>query len=314
MIPAPRIATVGFAPSWDMTCWVENLEWDECPRMTQQTLLPAGKALNVSKALCWFGIPSIASGFWGKGDFKQASAAIQQNWPLIDHRFVLCDGTTRINVTIHETATGRQLHLRGINTLPTQQALTLLQQQLNELERNIPVAFCGAFPSDKLLEQAIQLIKMIQRRGHPVIIDTSGEALKKAAQLDGLYLIKPNLEELSQIIGKSIDNTPPAIVSAAQSLCAKSRYVLVSRGKEGAILLTQEDVLSANTLETRPAITTVACGDFLLAGFLSVPYGPLIERLTAAIQAAAARAWGLDQTETWQTARQKIKVQIRSIF
>lgn len=314
MIPAPRIASVGFAPSWDMTCWLERIEWGECPTMTRQTLLPAGKALNVSKALCWFGIPSLARGFWGKEDFNQASAEIHQNWPLIDHRFVLCEGKTRINVTINETATGRQLHLRGINTLPTQQALTQLQQQLNELERDIPVAFCGAFPSGELLEQAIHLVKTIQRHGNPVIIDTSGEALKKLAQLEGFYLIKPNLEELSQIVGKPIDNTPSAIVSAAQPLRAKSRYILISRGKEGAILISQEVVLSANTIETRPAVTSVGCGDFLLAGFLSKADAPLLERLTVAIQAAAARAWGLDQTENWQTVRQQIKVQICPIF
>ena len=60
----PSIITVGLSPAWDITCRGKNLNWGGHENIDEQTITPAGKALNVSKALAWMGRESIAAGLW----------------------------------------------------------------------------------------------------------------------------------------------------------------------------------------------------------------------------------------------------------
>ena len=50
-----KIITVGLSPTWDITSQVENPDWGGHINIDEQTIFPAGKALNVSKALAWMG-------------------------------------------------------------------------------------------------------------------------------------------------------------------------------------------------------------------------------------------------------------------
>ena len=51
-----QIITVGICPCWDITCYVDGVEWGDHKKITSQTFVPAGKALNISRALAWMGV------------------------------------------------------------------------------------------------------------------------------------------------------------------------------------------------------------------------------------------------------------------
>lgn len=98
----------------------------------------------------------------------------------------------------------------------------------------------------------------------PFLLDTSGKALA-----DGIkgkpYLIKPNKEELCQYAGKS-DLTLEEMIAIAKSICSQGvKYVLISLGAEGAVLVGSEIIFRAEI----PAITVVSpvgSGDSMVAG------------------------------------------------
>ena len=112
------------------------------------------------------------------------------------------------------------------------------------------------------------LSKMIKLRQAHIILDTSGEALKTAVA-EGVFLIKPNLGELSSLVGiEALDN--PSAERAAKQLITegKAAAVAVSLGAQGAYLVTSEDsfYVHAPTVKKR---STVGAGDSMVAGMVA---------------------------------------------
>jgi len=306
--------TVSFAPAWDITCWADGVDWGQHPTLTRQTTVPAGKALNVSRAMAWMGQPNTAMGLWGKADAEWMRQELAELQNTVDLRFTLADGRTRQNVTIIDTRNRREMHLRGISQLATPTALAQLDSDLKAtVRKNSSVAFCGAMPEDDRLAMCITIIQNACKAGAAVAIDTSGDAIKKAVALGGLDVIKPNLDELCELLGKTVPDEPRAITAAARTLCDRVRIVLVSRGKNGAIAVMQQQAFCCAAADERPAVNTVGCGDYLLAGFLAADTDDIAGRLALAVKAAAARAYGLTETHTWLDVQRQIDVNIEAI-
>ena len=99
-------------------------------------------------------------------------------------------------------------------------------------------------------------------------MDTSGEALRKVVET-GVYLIKPNLRELSALAGKEL-LSEQEITAAAEALVKSGncQVVVVSLGARGAMLVTEKETLKI----IPPAVTvksTVGAGDSMLAGIVT---------------------------------------------
>ena len=111
------------------------------------------------------------------------------------------------------------------------------------------------------------LIESIKNSSCKVIIDTAGEALKKAIEI-GAYLIKPNIGELAKLIGVDrleIDEVP----NAAKKLIEKYNLeiVVVSLGAAGAMLITKDQThfVKAPLVDKK---STVGAGDSMVAGMV----------------------------------------------
>jgi 1-phosphofructokinase family hexose kinase len=304
-----KIITVGLSPCWDKTIEINGINWNQHKIISSQKISPAGKAFNINKALAWLGVETTAAGLWGSQDYKQ----MQQMTALL-RRFVKIrftkgvPGSTRQNITIIDTAKKRQIHLRSKSTLANTNSLKLLKKDLQKIiTKNSFCIFAGAMP-----DNAISLIESAKKTGAAVVIDTSGPALKKIVAKGGLYLIKPNVEELAELAGRKIKNEKTAIISAAKKLLNKSKFILVSRAEKGAILICKEFILSARYIGKKYDVyNTVGCGDFLLAGFLS-HFCQRIDcsknALEIGVKAATAKAFGLNEKLTWRQAERKFKI------
>ena len=128
-------------------------------------------------------------------------------------------------------------------------------------------------------------------KGARVVVDSSGHPLKVAAGRR-LWLLKPNLEELRQLLGVEVPNAAAAVRDAAMPLLGRVENVLATRGPLGAVLMTAQGAWSARLKSKEPPVRTVGCGDHLLAGFISgIAAGQAPERaLEVAMAVAVARA------------------------
>jgi 6-phosphofructokinase 2 len=74
------------------------------------------------------------------------------------------------------------------------------------------------------------VLKAAEGLGAKTIIDSSGAALAQALGR-GVYLAKPNLRELSQLVGRSLEQEAEWL-EAARALVAAGRVEIVALAKE----------------------------------------------------------------------------------
>ncbi len=311
-----RIITIGLSPAWDVSCRGRDLDWGRHANLDEQVARPAGKALNVSMALAWMDRPSIAAGLWGREDYDQMQRAVQAISPRIDLQMALVEGSTRRNITVVDTQEGREMHLRCPSMLVTQESLSRLTADLGRVVRKGDICvLAGAMPAGDLLEPVVELARSCHDRGAQVVVDSYGPALESLVAAELPWLIAPNVEELSGLLGRHLADTSAELATAARGLLEKVPMVLISRGKNGALLVTEKGTWKARSRTKGTVLSTVGCGDYLLAGFLA---GLAMSKneskaLTTAIQAATARAWGQSETNPWTQIRQTIDVAVEPI-
>ncbi len=311
------IITVGLAPAWDITCRGRNLRWGAHQWIEQQTICPAGKALNVSRALAWLGRKSIAAGLWGRSDYRQMLAGVRSSWPLVKVGMTAVDGATRRNVTVVDTALGKEMHLRSRSPLASAAALKQLHTDLQKIVRKGSICvFAGTMPEGKLLNSVIRIIKSCASRGAKIVLDTSGPALGKIVNTGAVWLIKPNVEELCELAGRKIKDEPASLATAARGLLDRVEMVLISRGAKGGLLVTKQGAWQARCAGQEKVSSTVGCGDYLLAGFLKSlgENSDPAAALKMAMKVATAKAWGRTENRQWSRVQREMPILIRSLY
>ena len=309
-----NIITVSFNPVWDRTCYVDGLEWGDHKVMASQTCVPAGKALNISKALAWMSVPSVAAGLWGSTDHTDISEALSELKDYLQPAFTVVDGKTRQNVTVLDTRNGREMHLRSGDTLVTPDALMQLRQDLKKcVDQQSSVIFAGSIPQGQIQDQCVELIEWIRGRCSELVVDTSGSALAQIIKNGTVDVMKPNLDELSELLGGQVENDIQVIIAKTRQLCNQVKTIVVSLGADGAVAVTKELAVHCKGVDPgHRVVNTVGCGDYLLGGYLSADLvADLTTKLTTGIKASTAKALGWVETKPWQEVQQNIKVETK---
>ncbi|MDQ3292644.1 MAG: PfkB family carbohydrate kinase, partial [Bacteroidota bacterium] len=125
----------------------------------------------------------------------------------------------------------------------------------------------GSLPRGVPNDFYARVATIAKKIGAKLILDTSGEALKQAAGI-GVYLLKPNLNELSMLAGKQ-DIKDSEIEQFGKQLLANGmcEVMVVSMGSQGAMLITRDHVeqIPAPSVKAR---STVGAGDSMVAGLV----------------------------------------------
>jgi len=314
-----KIVTIGLCPSWDTVCRFEGIDWGEHKTVSSASSRPAGKALNISQALAWMGEENIAAGLWGRDDFEQmlrAMSAFGGLGGLVKVKMTAVEGGTRRNITVVDTANDREMHLRNKSELASRKALRKLEADLRAIVHKGSVCvFAGAMPEDEFVGDVVRIIESCRERDAKIVVDTYGDALKRILETGAAWLIKPNVEELRELLGEQVTDSPAGLVKAGRKLLDKVEVVLISRGKKGGVVVTKKGAWQGRCIGRGRVLSTVGCGDFLLAGFLKglkdkSDAGPA---LGTAIKVATARAWGWTEGKSWSQALREIKVAVERV-
>ena len=88
-------------------------------------------------------------------------------------------------------------------------------------------------------------------------------------------MIKPNNHELEEIFNVKLDTVEDIIFYAKKLQDMGARNVLISRGKDGALLITENSEVLISNVAKGNVINSVGAGDSMVAGFV---YGYLTEK------------------------------------
>lgn len=289
------IATVTMNPALDRLVRAESLIIGDTNRVTRQADSPAGKGIDVAKALRSLGIDVTVTGFLG-GDTAPAFIDFFAR-EGIRNDFVPIQGTTRTNIQIFgEDGKRTELLESGPEILPAEcDALLQVVRRLADACRVITLN--GSAPRGITVDYFRELIRTAKSGGAFVITDTSGKFLEAALQ-ERPHLIKPNRLEMRELMGNP-DAGNEEIIAYAQKIVQEAvPYVLVSLGRDGAILVCREGVWHGLAPDV-PVKSTLGCGDTMVASMaLSFEQGH-----TPDIMLKNAIALSTANVMTFETAR-----------
>jgi 6-phosphofructokinase 2 len=164
---------------------------------------------------------------------------------------------------------------------------------------------------DDFLARAVRAAKVL---GAMVVIDSSGPALA-AAIGEGVFLVKPNLRELQELVGSPLNGREQQL-AAARSLIEKraAEAVALTLGHLGALLVMQRQAFYAPALPVTP-VSVVGAGDsFLGAMVWSLDAGLGIEEafrqgIAAGSAALLSGGTGLCKAEDVQRLSRQVRLQ-----
>lgn len=232
---------------------------------------PAGKAINVSCVLGALGVRSIATGFVGSGEisaFEGHMATAGRG--LIVPQLLPLAGQTRENVTIVDPDHGRETHIRMHGAAVRPEDVERIERKILLLGRpGRHVVFSGSLPPGLEPPWFASVLGRLARAGAQVVVDTSDEALAAAAT-QGLWMLKINEHELRSLTAEHDSETLELGRRFHLERSGAIDHLLVTIGRDGAILFTEQGVLRASaSVDPAAVVNTVGSGDALLAGVLA---------------------------------------------
>ncbi|MEU2059569.1 1-phosphofructokinase family hexose kinase [Streptomyces sp. NPDC013455] len=294
------ILTVTLNTALDITYRVRGLRPHASHRVSEVVERPGGKGVNVARVLAALGHRVTVTGFAGGATGEVLRERLSDGVPgsVLRERpaggggpvdaLVPVSGATRRTIAIVDELTGdtTQLNEPGPQIAPAEWG-TFLDRYEELLAGASAVALCGSLPPGVPVGAYANLVRAARAAGVPVLLDTSGEPLRRgvAARPD---VIKPNADELAELTGS---HDPSRATRDARRRGAHA--VVASLGAEGLLAVTPEGHWRA----VPPARLTgnpTGAGDSAVAGLLS----GLVERLSwpdrllraAALSAATVRA------------------------
>lgn len=247
-----------------------------------------GKGLNVARTVSLCGEDVLAIGFAGGFNGKYLESLLDQD--KIPHCFVKTEGETRSCINILDPTYHSTEYLEpGCEITPeeTQKFLETFPLLIND---STVVTISGSVPKGVPKDIYAKMIHIAKSLGKKVFLDTSSEPLK--AGLHALpTLIKPNQDELEALFGVTIENFADLLSCGKQLYQTGIPYVLISLGKDGALLICENGVFHGSP-PIIDAVNTVGCGDSMLGAFavaISRAYPPK-RALQYAISVATAKA------------------------
>lgn len=280
------IVTLTPNPSLDRTIAVDQLIVGEVHRAQGLHIDAGGKGVNVSRALAANGLRTMAVLPANGAPALEFSARLDADG--VPRDYIALDGAVRTNITIVDA--------EGVTTKINEQGRASTaadaKAMLDTVDRHIAgatwVVGCGSLPPGIDGSLYVGLIERARAQGVRVAIDTSGTALQKAVAA-APDLIKPNHEELEELVGKPLPTLNDVLEAARRLVADGIGAVVVSLGEDGALAVDATTAVHAAAVVSQPQ-STVGAGDCLLAGLL------------AAIDAGASLADALASGVRWGAA------------
>lgn len=259
------IYTVTFSPTLDYVVAVDHFRTGEINRTSSEAVYPGGKGVNVSLVLNDLGYMTTSLGFvagFTGAEIKRLLAlrGVENNFIQVEQ------GMSRINMKIRSD---RETAINGQGPVITQRDIGTLYSRLHFLIDGDMLVLAGHIPDSLPSDMYERVLEFLKGRKLRTIVDAEGDLLTKTLKYHP-WLIKPNAEELGGIFGTTISSREEAVPYAERLQDMGAGNVLVSLGKDGAVLLTENgDIYSADALKGHPVVSTVGAGDSMIAGFIA---------------------------------------------
>jgi 6-phosphofructokinase 2 len=260
------ILSIAMNPAIDKASSVDHVVAERKLYCKPPRFEPGGGGVNVSRAIRKLGGASLllypAGGLTGTRleQLLDEEGLEQRPFPVA--------GMTRESLVILEESTGLQYRFGMPGPKLRKKEWEPLLQELSAMEPAPDyVVASGSLPPGVPVDFYAQVARVGKQRGAKTIVDVSGRALEAALE-EGVFLIKPNVREFRELVGREV-REQAQIEAAALELVESGRceILVISLGAAGALAVSRD--FSEHILPpTVPIVSKVGAGDSMVAGMV----------------------------------------------
>ncbi|MCD8306668.1 MAG: hexose kinase [Clostridia bacterium] len=254
------ILTVCLSPCIDIDIELESLGVGRSQNIISKRTFYTGKAINVAIGGARLGGDMFATGFMYEENGNQFE--IQLHRENVKYRFVWNKGRVRVNYKIVD----HHSMLTEINDISPSVEPGNEEALLDTVARFAPtceaVIICGGLASGMSPDYYAKLLNVIP--GNVIrIVDSEGDRLLESLKC-GVDFIKPNISEMERTLKRRFETRAEQIEGCRELIRMGAKKVLLSLGKEGAILCNGEKSWFCKSINVAMN-STVGAGDAMVA-------------------------------------------------
>jgi 6-phosphofructokinase 2 len=291
-----QVVTLTVNPALDKSTQVENVVPKHKLRCEKPKWQPGGGGINVARVVKRLGGSPLALYLAGGPQGEMFRDLLDEEG--LAQEVVPIAGLTRESFAVLEKSSNQQYRFSvpgpTISETEWQECLAKLHD-LDPLPDYIVLS--GGLASGVPDDFYSRVAEWAGQNGPRVVLDTHDEPLRQAVE-PGVYLIKPNLRELRQLMGRKLEGEEEQRQALRQIVEEGwARYVVLSLGAAGAVFAgaSGTERLRAPTVTIR---SKVGAGDSMVGGIvwaLAQGYSPLeAARFGVAAGAAAVKTSGTE--------------------
>ena len=279
------ILTVCMSPSVDVTIELDSLNIGKVNVVKSKSLSFTGKAINVAIGAARLGAQAYATGFMYNENGAMFESALDREG--VGFSFVWNSGRVRENYKCID----QKSMLTEINDVGGQvgdeKLVELLQMIRNFSSRSAVTVISGGLPRGVDASYYRDLFRAVDPNSLK-IADAEGSKLFAALEA-GIDLVKPNLEELQETLGREFSDKEDMLSGCRELLDRGAKIVLLSLGDRGAVITDGSKNYYCKSINVA-VNSTVGAGDGMVAAAANMLQqgAPLPEILRAGVAAGTA--------------------------
>jgi 6-phosphofructokinase 2 len=233
------IVTVTLNPAIDFATDADQVVPTHKIRCGKPMMDPGGGGINAGRVIRELGGAAAALYTEGGGIGKFLRDLLERE--EIETLSVEIENPTRESFTVNEASSGKQFRF----VLPGPELReSEWRKCLEVLESLDPfpdyLVASGSLPPGVPSDFYARVARMVDRKGGRLLLDTSGDALG-AALAGRVHLVKPNLRELRELTGRSIESEQEQEEACRELVLRRNaEMVALTLGDKGALLVTRD--------------------------------------------------------------------------
>ncbi len=260
-----HIFTLTFSPCIDKSASIPKLIPEKKLRCSMARLDPGGGGINVARAIRNLG--GEATAVYPAGGYTGNSLNTLLKEEKIPVIVIESRNETRENVIILEKEKNHQFRFGFPGTELKEDEWKACIEAIESASDLDFIVASGSLPPGVPEDVYAGLAKIAKKKNARLVVDTSGEALKHAVK-EGVYLLKPNLGELSTLAGKEhLEEEEVEDVARKVISNGGCEVIVVSMAEKGALLVSQGETHVVKPPEVQIK-STVGAGDSMVAGIV----------------------------------------------
>ncbi len=246
-------------PSVDIYWEMDTIKFGDLNRIKQQHKFPGGKGVHVAINIAELGENVTLLGIWGGSTGKWARAACEQKNVYCDGVYIAEDNRNCIAVLSKNESILHTEFLENGPQINNEIYKQFFDTYTTYLSKASHIVVSGSWPPGANIDPNGIFIDAANKNNIPVWIDCAGEALQQALSHHpfGIHI---NQQEAKDIC--------PTGLQIEEFFLQFTTQLALTAGKEGLYLYDAKQVAHA-VYKVDEVISTVGCGDALLAGIVT---------------------------------------------